>query len=92
MKQGINIGQYSDDSQLSRELLQSTFPFHFFSLLGFVNTYPIFSPEDYANRIADLFKQSKIMGCGKATAKAVAKLNRGIPWDKGSKPNIPLLK
>jgi ADP-ribosylglycohydrolase len=59
--------------------------------LGYLNTSGTFSPQDYADRIADLFKQSKIMGCGKATAKAVAKLNRGILWDKG-KNNVYLVE
>jgi hypothetical protein len=32
------------------------------------------------------------MGCGKATAKAVAKLNRGISWDEGLNKGKVFLK
>jgi len=62
------FGQYSDDSQLSRELM-----------LSFLHCQR-FDPEDYAHRIASMFKNKKIIGYGKATAAAANQLIQGIPW------------
>lgn len=64
----MNLGQYSDDGQMSREMMQSYIEMNGFDI------------EDYSKRIANLIKESRIMGCGLATAKAVARLNRGVSW------------
>lgn len=64
------FGQYSDDSQLARELIQS--------LLACKG----FDPEDYAHRIALLFKHHKIVGEGQATQAAAHRLLQGVPWNK----------
>src|SRR5919205_4137546 len=49
------FGQYSDDSQLARELMQS------YVVRG------RFDPEDYARRIAAIFVEGRIVGRGQAT-------------------------
>lgn len=69
------FGQYSDDSQLTRELI--------LSLLHCER----FNPEDYARRIAELFQSRKIVGQGKATEAAAKRLLLGFPWtDSGIFP------
>lgn len=67
---GFPFGQYSDDSQLARELLQS------FAACG------KFDPADYAGRIAAIFGERRIVGAGHATAAAAQRLLQGLPWDK----------
>jgi ADP-ribosylglycohydrolase len=64
------FGQYTDDSQLARELLIS-----YSDCKGF-------NPEDYAGRIALIFSQRKIVGGGRATWEAALRLSQGIPWDE----------
>jgi len=63
-------GQYTDDSQLARELLESLV----------VNEK--FDPVDYANRIALIFKEDRIIGRGIATDQAATRINQGVPWKK----------
>lgn len=64
------FGQYTDDSQLARELLQSYV------------TCGRFEPQDYANRIAAIFKEGRIVGRGRATTEAAQRLAEGTPWEK----------
>jgi ADP-ribosylglycohydrolase len=69
------FGQYTDDTQLARELLQS-----------FVNRQE-FDPEDYARRIASIFAEKRIVGFGHATSQAAEKLIAGDHWqDSGTPP------
>jgi len=68
------FGQYSDDSQLARELLQSYI------------VCQRFDPSDYASRIAALFTEGRIVGAGEATSEAAWRVARGIPWDKAGTP------
>jgi ADP-ribosylglycohydrolase len=68
------FGQYSDDSQLARELLQS------------VVMCGTFEPSEYANRIASIFHENRIVGRGRATEEAARKLIAGIPWEKAGAP------
>ena len=65
------FGQVSDDSQLSVALLRSL-----------ADKEGRFDAQDYAAKIAVLFKTSVVVGCGLATAKAAAKLNRGVSWEE----------
>lgn len=67
---GFRLGQYSDDSQLARELM-----------ISFVEQQG-FDPADYARRIADLFAQGLVVGKGIATDEAARRLNRGVPWQE----------
>jgi len=70
----FRFGQYTDDSQLARELLDS---------------YVLcrrFDPVDYARRIAAIFAEGRIVGQGRATAQAAARLRAGTPWDEAATP------
>lgn len=68
------FGQYTDDSQLARELLQS-----------YVECRR-FDPEDYGRRIAAIFAEGRIVGPGRATTEAAARLIQGVPWEKAGTP------
>ncbi|MFQ5498618.1 MAG: ADP-ribosylglycohydrolase family protein [Candidatus Zixiibacteriota bacterium] len=63
-------GQYTDDSQLARELLDSLVRNN-----GWV-------PEDYAERIGSIFRSDKIVGRGIACDQAARQLNAGVSWKK----------
>src|SRR4051812_37684376 len=76
MKRGsYAFGQYTDDSQLARELLQS------FLSRG------RFEPADYARRIAAIFAERRIVGQGRATAAAARRLIHSVPWDQAGTPS-----
>lgn len=69
------VGQYTDDSQLARELMQS-----YVARRGF-------DPADYARRIADIFVEDRIVGRGMATHHAAMRLAAGVAWhDAGTPP------
>jgi len=72
---GYIFGQYSDDSQLARELIISCI-----TLRGF-------NPEDYARRIADIFSSGKVVGGGSATWEAAIRLSQGSPWHEAGTPS-----
>ena len=69
------FGQYSDDSQLARELMQS------YAERG------RFDPRDYACRIAMIFVENRIVGRGRATEQAAWRLAAGVPWDEAGTPS-----
>jgi len=71
---GFPFGQYTDDSQLARELLQS------YVACG------EFDPSDYATRIADIFAQQRIVGRGRSTEEAANRLIRGVAWQEAGNP------
>jgi ADP-ribosylglycohydrolase len=68
------FGQYSDDSQLARELLQSYV------------ACKQFRPSDYAARIAAIFMENRIVGRGRATEEAAYRLAQGISWEDAGTP------
>lgn len=68
------FGQYSDDSQLARELLQS-----------YVENSR-FDPSVYAERIAAIFVEDRIVGRGHATEAAAFRLACGVPWQAAGEP------
>jgi ADP-ribosylglycohydrolase len=70
----FSFGQYSDDSQLARELLQSYV------------TAGDFDPADYARRISDLFSEGRVVGAGQATRLAAGQLAQGVPWQEAGTP------
>src|SRR4051794_28057459 len=70
----FRIGQYTDDSQLARELLQS-----------FVDRKR-FEPEDYAQRIVAIFADERIVRPGRATWAAAQRLMQGVPWQNAGTP------
>jgi ADP-ribosylglycohydrolase len=68
------FGQYTDDSQLARELVRS------YVACG------SFDPEDYARRIAEIFAEGRVVGEGLATHEAAMRLIDGVPWDEAGTP------
>jgi len=68
------LGQYSDDSQLARELMAS-----------YVERRR-FDPADYARRIAAIFAENRIVGYGRATADAAQRLIASMPWHAAGTP------
>ena len=68
------FGQYTDDSQLARELLQS-----------YVECGR-FDPDNYAGRIAAIFQEDRIVGRGLATDLAARRLAEGVPWQDAGTP------
>jgi len=71
---GFRFGQYSDDSQLARELLES------------YASCRHFDPADYAGRIAAIFKEERIVGHGRATLESAKRLMAGTHWEKSGAP------
>ena len=71
----FGFGQYTDDSQLARELMQS-----YVARAGF-------EPQDYAERIAAIFRENRIVGRGQATELAARRLDNGFPWDAAGTPS-----
>jgi ADP-ribosylglycohydrolase len=70
----LPFGQYSDDSQLARELLQS------------YAACKKFDPRDYAERIKVIFAERRVVGWGQATRDAAIRLIRGTPWEDAGTP------
>lgn len=68
------FGQYSDDSQLARELIQS-----------YVDCKK-FEPSNYAERIKMIFAEKRIVGFGYATKEAAKRLSQGISWEESGTP------
>ncbi|OGW38498.1 MAG: crystallin J1 [Nitrospirae bacterium RBG_13_39_12] len=68
------FGQYSDDSQLARELL-----------ISYVACKK-FDPHDYAERIMRIFVERKVVGFGYATRQAALRLFDGISWEESGTP------
>ncbi|MEW6162319.1 MAG: ADP-ribosylglycohydrolase family protein [Nitrospirota bacterium] len=68
------FGQYSDDSQLARELLQSYI------------ACKKFDPYDYAERIKAIFAERRIVGWGQSTREAALRLIREVPWEEAGTP------
>ncbi len=68
------FGQYTDDSQLARELM-----------LSLVERRG-FDPADYARRISLIFTTGRIVGRGGATTEAALRLAQGVPWTESGTP------
>jgi ADP-ribosylglycohydrolase len=64
------FGQYTDDSQLARELMLS------YAEVG------RFDPADYAARIRSIFAENRIVGRGFATDAAARRLIAGVHWEE----------
>jgi len=67
-------GQYTDDSQLARELLAS---------LVHCNGW---RPADYAARIEKIFRENRIVGRGIACDEAARNLSAGLDWIRSGVP------
>jgi ADP-ribosylglycohydrolase len=73
-REGYVFGQYSDESQMARELMES---------------YVVcasFDPDDYAKRIAALFAEERVVGHGRTTEAAALRLVAGVPWIEAGTP------
>jgi ADP-ribosylglycohydrolase len=68
------FGQYSDDTQLARELMQS-----FCDTRGW-------DPAAYAHRLAGLFRDRRDVGAGRGTRSAALRLLMGVPWLESGTP------
>jgi ADP-ribosylglycohydrolase len=68
------FGQYSDDTQLARELLLS------FRERG------SWSPAAFAARVAQLFHDRRDVGAGRGTRSASLRLLMGVPWSESGTP------
>lgn len=68
------VGQYSDDTQLARELMQS------YAERGG------FDAGDYARRIRDIFAEGRIVGNGSVTEAAARRLASGMSWRETGTP------
>lgn len=71
----FSFGQYSDDSQLAREMIQS-----------YIDNNGEFKPEAYAKRIAAIFHENRIVGRGFATQEAARNLINGVSWEESGMP------
>ena len=69
------FGQYSDDSQLARELMQSYV------------AREKFDPADYAERIKLIFAEKRIVAFGYSTKEAVKRLVQGASWEESGTPS-----
>ena len=68
------FGQYSDDTQLARELLRS-----FEDAGGW-------DPAAFALRLAALFRDGRDVGAGRGTRSAALRLLMGVPWNESGTP------
>lgn len=68
------FGQYSDDSQLARELMQS------------YEERRKFDPADYAKRIKLIFAEKRIIAFGYSTKEAAKRLAQGVSWEESGTP------
>jgi len=68
------FGQYSDDTQLARELLRS-----FQDAGGW-------DASVFAIRMAELFRDGRDVGAGQGTRSSALRLLQGVPWDQAGTP------
>jgi ADP-ribosylglycohydrolase len=68
------FGQYSDDTQLARELLRS------------VRDARGWSPEAFGVRLADFFREGLDVGAGDGTRGAALRLGSGVSWRESGTP------
>jgi ADP-ribosylglycohydrolase len=69
-----SFGQYTDDTQLARELLRS-----FEQSRGW-------DPAVFAAMIAELFRERRDVGAGQGTRAAALRLLQGVPWQESGTP------
>jgi len=71
----FSAGQYSDDTQLARELLLS------------IRDARGFDPAGFARRVGALFAEGRAVGAGPGTRGAAERLGAGVAWaDAGAPP------
>lgn len=72
---GWHFGQVTDDTQLTRELLQS------------IADESTFAPEAFAARLVALVHSGRLVGGGPATVGAAKQLANGVPWHESGMPS-----
>jgi ADP-ribosylglycohydrolase len=72
---GHRFGQYSDDTQLARELLASV-----------VDGHGVWRADIFAARLAGLFQRSADVGAGPGTRTAALRIAAGEPWTVAATP------
>ena len=70
----FRFGQYSDDTQLARELALS------------IVAGQAWDPARFAARVAQIFATDSIVGRGRATEAAAHRLIAGAPWSEAGEP------
>lgn len=70
----IRFGQYSDDTQFSRELMLS------------LAECGGWDPADFARRVAALFAEGRVVGAGGSSRRAAQRLIDGVPWHAAGEP------
>ncbi len=70
----FDCGQYSDDTQLARELAAS------------LVQQGGWRPADYAQRVARLFAEERVVGAGPSTEAAARRLAAGVAWHEAGTP------
>jgi poly(ADP-ribose) glycohydrolase ARH3 len=70
----FGFGQYSDDTQLARELLCS------------IRATDEWDPADFARRIGALFEGGRAVGAGPGTRSAAERLLAGVMWEEAGRP------
>ncbi|MGH3560476.1 MAG: ADP-ribosylglycohydrolase family protein [Mycobacterium sp.] len=86
----FGFGQYSDDTQLARELalsLGATTGRHGLRRWLRKTERSRFAPEDFSARVAALFANETIVGRGRATEAAARRIIAGVPWDRAGEPS-----
>ena len=73
---GLPFGQYTDDTQLARELLAS----------GVAQPLGAVAMDDFAQRVAALFVEGRVVGRGMATEQAALRIAAGVPWQEAGTP------
>jgi ADP-ribosylglycohydrolase len=68
------FGQYTDDSQMARELLVS------------LAADPEFNPDNYVARLRPLFQSGRAIGPGIACIDAMRRIEAGVPWQEAGCP------
>lgn len=72
--QSFAFGQYTDDTQLARELV-----------ISYVDRQG-FDPADYSKHIAAIFVEGRIVGRGRITEAAARRLAQGVLWNEAGAP------
>src|SRR5262249_48341714 len=70
----FTVGQYTDDSQLARELVRS-----FVACRGF-------GPSDYASRMVTLLVEGRLVWGGSVVEEALLRIVAGVPWQHAGSP------
>lgn len=71
---GYDVGQYTDDTQLAREILRSIREAHGWD------------PECFARHLADLFRHGGAVGAGPGSTSAARRLMEGTGWREAGQP------